>query len=335
MNFTLKVPDDDYLHDVEEASNFNESAYYNFYDAGVDLGGWVRLGNRPNEGHAEMTVCLYLPDGRVAFWFARPPIPDNTAHAAGGLRFDVLTAFKEHRVTYTGPVVVLAEPSAMEDPKAAFAENPHAECYIELIHRAISEPWGGVPDQGSGEVERDPEKMFFRGHFEQHMAVTGTITVGDETFRFTDGLGLRDHSWGPRYWQNIWWYRWLTGNLGPDLGFAATVSGTEDGGRRTTGYVYDGLDGNWTPVTEVDLRTDYDDRWYQRAVRATIRTEEGGEYEVEGEVRSLIPLRNRRDGRTTRITEGMTIWRTGNRVGSGLTEYLDQVVEGRPVGVEK
>ena len=24
-----------------------------------------------------------------------------------------------------------------------------------------------------------------------------------------DGLGLRDHSWGPRYWQAIKSYRWL------------------------------------------------------------------------------------------------------------------------------
>ena len=32
------------------------------------------MGNRPNEGYAEMTVCLYLPDGRVGFMFKRPHI---------------------------------------------------------------------------------------------------------------------------------------------------------------------------------------------------------------------------------------------------------------------
>ena len=69
--------------------------------------------------------------------------------------------------------------------------------------------------------------MFARGHTEQHMRSVGTVTVGDETFDITDGLGLRDHSWGPRYWQNIWWYRWLTVNLGPDLGFACTIAGDE------------------------------------------------------------------------------------------------------------
>src|SRR6188768_7157 len=64
-------PSDDYLHPLETASNFNESRYYNWFDPGAGMGGWVRMGNRPNEGYAEMTVCLYLPDGRVAFNYKR------------------------------------------------------------------------------------------------------------------------------------------------------------------------------------------------------------------------------------------------------------------------
>ena len=61
-------------------------------------------------------------------------------------------------------------------------------------------------------------------------------------------------------------------------------------------------------------------------------------YEIEGTVWSNIPLRNRRespDGEmlTTRIAEGMTTWRYADLVGSGLAEYLDQVVDGTPVGI--
>ena len=67
-------PEDDYLHRPEAANNFNESRYYNWFDPQVSMGGWVRMGNRVNEGYAELTVCLYLPDGRVAFMFKRPRI---------------------------------------------------------------------------------------------------------------------------------------------------------------------------------------------------------------------------------------------------------------------
>ena len=37
-------------------------------------------------------------------------------------------------------------------------------------------------------------------------------------------------------------------------------------------------------------------------------------------------------GKATRITEGMTRWRYGDIEGAGLSEYLDQIVDGRPVG---
>lgn len=49
---------DDLMHENTGEANYNESAYYNFYDPAQRLGGFVRLGNRPNESYAEMTLCL-------------------------------------------------------------------------------------------------------------------------------------------------------------------------------------------------------------------------------------------------------------------------------------
>ena len=60
-------------------------------------------------------------------------------------------------------------------------------------------------------------------------------------------------------------------------------------------------------------------------VRAT--TKSGEVHEMTGRVLSMIPLRNRREGRVTRIAEGMTEWRWGDRVGYGLSEYLDHLAE--------
>ncbi len=60
---------------------------------------------------------------------------------------------------------------------------------------------------------------------------------------------------------------------------------------------------------------------------------------MRGSVLRLIPLRNRRtdpDGNelVTRISEGLTRWTLDDgRVGYGLSEYLDQIVDGSPVGL--
>jgi hypothetical protein len=330
-------PADDLLHALEAAPTFNESRYYNVFDAATGLGGWVRMGNRPNEGYAELTVCLYLPDGRVGFIFKRPPIEGHTAHDAGGLRFEVVEPFVEHHVTYDGRVLLLIDPRAMLDPRQAFADNPRVACKIDLTLRAAGRVWGGEPEYD--EYEERPTVEFARGHTEQHMAVTGTVVVDGETFELAGGLGLRDHSWGPRTWQAIWWYRWLTGNVGPDLGFALTVSGDREGGARSHGFLYDTArygDDRLVPIRGVELSTDYDAERFHRSVRASVRTADHT-YEVDGTVWSNVPLRNRRatpsgEMQTTRITEGMTTWRCGGLVGSGLAEYLDQLVDGVPVG---
>ena len=335
-----RLPQDDYMHAAEEAVNFNESRYYNWYDPVARTGGWVRMGNRVNEGYAELTVCLYLPDGRVGFMFKRPKISHNDAHDSGGLKFEVIAPYEKHRVTYSGKVCVLDDPRQMAEPRDAFASNPHVECTIELDLEAVGPAQGGEPEWEEGEVkpDLDPEKMFARGHTEQHMRSRGTVAVGEDKYSIADGLGLRDHSWGPRYWQNVWWYRWLTVNLGPDLGFAVTIAGREEAAadepHSVHGFLYDRArygDDRWVPVRKAELTSDYDSEWFPKRNRVTVTTEDAT-YEVDGDVWSNIPLRNRREGMVTRITEGMTRWSYGDLQGGGLSEYLDQVVNDTPVG---
>ena len=54
---------------------------------------------------------------------------------------------------------------------------------------------------------------------------------------------------------------------------------------------------------------------------------------------SLIPLRNRRtdpEGNEllTRITEAMTKFECRGQTGIGMSEYLDQIEDGRPIGAD-
>ena len=82
-------PEDDLTHELGPEENFNESVYFNFFDPSQNRGGFVRMGNRANEGYAEMTVIVWNPDGSAAFNYAKPEISHNDAWDAGGLRVDV------------------------------------------------------------------------------------------------------------------------------------------------------------------------------------------------------------------------------------------------------
>jgi len=108
---------DEYMHELGPEPNFNESMYINCFDHSSRLGVWLRMGNRANEGYAEMTVCIYLPDGRVAFMFNRQKISGNRALDAGGLTWTMHTPFEHLSVAYVGKVVVLRDPYQMSDPR--------------------------------------------------------------------------------------------------------------------------------------------------------------------------------------------------------------------------
>jgi hypothetical protein len=323
-------PQDEYPHAPDAAANYNESMYFNMFDATSKVGGWFRIGNRPNEGYAEFTVCLYLPGGRVGFMSGRPKIHGNTEMNAGGLKIEVIEPFKRLRVTYDGELVLLDRPYEMAHPSKAFRENPRVACAVALDYEGASPMFGGEPVTASGgAVAVDPEKSFAKAHYEQHMTAKGHFAVGAERFEVV-GLGLRDKSWGPRHWQAVSWYRYCPMNFGPD--FAMMISLAEG---RSSGMVF--KDGVYDLITETSIESDWDENGYQTALRSHVKTQSGAEYDVTGKVVSLIPLRNRRkspDGveLTTRITEGMTEYRCNGRVGYGLSEYLDQIVDGRPTG---
>lgn len=319
---------DDLMHPNTGEENYNESAYFNFYDPAVQLGGFTRLGNRANEGYAEMTLCLYLPDGRVAFMFKRPKIENNDAFDAGGMRFDVRAPMREHGITYAGSCLILEKPLDLIDPRAAFTKNPYEKAQLDLTYTAVGKVQGGEPRiEKDGEwVSANLEKTgqeFAKGHLEQHGRAQGTLTIGTESWTI-DGFGLRDRSWGPRFWQAPDHYRWLTMNFGGDAGIAAALTVQRDGRRMQGGFLFEpGCEGR--RIRTVEVETEYaGDEQLHAGLRATLHTDDGTET-VHGRVLRMVPLRNRREGVTTRIAEGLTEWRWGDRVGYGWSEYLDHV----------
>lgn len=327
-------PEDEFTHEVTAETNFNESMYFNVVDPTQQVGGFFRLGNRPNEGTGEMTVCLYLPDGRVGFMFKRPEVTSNERFDAAGLSFEVIEPFEELRVAYQGKVVLLDDPLELADPKAAFTGNPYAEAAVDLTYTRVSDMVGGEPD----EPREAPGEEFAKGHYEQLVAATGSIRVGDDEWAL-DGYGLRDHSWGPRYWQAPWYYRWLTANLGADAGFMASRIAKRDGEGTRGGFVWE--DGQLYLCDHAEVSTEWSEPGsYHSVVRGRLRSSRADrEWSFTGRVATMVPLRNRRqtpDGQwlQTRISEGLTAWTMDDgRVGWGLSEYLDQIIDEQPVGL--
>lgn len=325
------VASDEYPHPPEPSPNFNESVYVNAFDAASGVGGWMRIGNRANEGYAELSVCLYLPDGKVACRFARPTIADNARFSAGGLAVEVLDPLKAIRTTYDGELMLLDDPDALRTPETLDRAGRKVAGSVSWTHDAASPLHGGLPARE--DVEPMYGRDFSRAHFNQHSRVTGHLKVGDREWRF-DGHGWRDHSWGPRYWQAIWFYRLFTANFGDGRGFMMLKITDRDGRARRLGVLM--YDGDYEDILDIDVLTEWTPRKDPARVRLGVRTAKRA-VRIDGEVLTLAPLRNRRraeDGAllVSRIAEGFTRFTWDGAFGYGMTEYIERIEGGEPVG---
>jgi hypothetical protein len=332
------LPADDFNHPVEAHPFFNESRYLHLVDGAQGVGGWFRVGQRANQGHAEMTVCLYLPDGRVGFHFARPDAVDPTRAEAGGLRFEVVQPFAQRRLVYRGPLHVLPQGDLMEDPRAAFAAHPAVACEVDLELVSVAPAHGGELMGDDGRPYDEGEgRHFARAHVDQSLRGQGRIRVGEEAWTL-QGHGLIDHSWGPRIWQAIPWYRWFPCTFGDDFALCLMVVQQADGQLLRTGYLHEGGDA-LVHIHEIGLDSRYDARGYPAGFTLRFMDERGRPFVVEGETVNAVPCRHVRplDGGgkdRTRIMESLTRYRCGDRVGWGLAEYMDHVdAQGRFEGV--
>jgi hypothetical protein len=318
-------PTDDRTHPVGPESNWNESMYFQFHDPHAAVGGFLRLAKRPNEGRGERTVCLYLPDGSVAFGFERPRVePDESFHGAG-LSVDVVEPFEHVRVTFDGTVNLLPDPAALSDPKTALASAAVTNCTVALDLLAAAPPYAETFD-GDGE-------SFAPNHYEQLTTVRGTLTLGD-TSTDVHGFGLRDHSWGPRSWQAPHFYRWVHGSTG-GLGFMGAYFGDPEGADRAGGFVWDGT--HLHVCHEVEVSTARDARSEPQSVTVALTAAEG-HWVFRGEAGAVVPLRHRRHdggpGDGTRIAEAATVWTAEDgTILHGMSEYLDQVRDGQLAGL--
>lgn len=338
---------DDYCHRPTSHGNYNESCYFNFFDHQKKLGGFIRIGNRANEEYAERTICIFLPDRTALFSFARPAIKSNNGWKAAGAQVDVVRPMNKLRTSFKGTVAHLLQPADLLDPKQALTGATKTSVDVSLLHESCGPAFGKVADGQAGDQEE-----FAKNHYEQHMSVSGEIVIeGMESIRFS-GLGLRDHSWGPRFWQATPGYRWLTGNVTSELGFTISLVGE----KRVALFHLE--DKGMFLFREVELETQYEaeGKWYKglerpevvkeghRGLKVTVMSGKD-EVVVMGKVIGFVPLRNRRGSAHTYIGEGMTEWtissvrgeglpdlfsKVKGIVGMGISEYLDQNVQQQP-----
>lgn len=325
--------DDEGLHETGQESNWNESRYVDFWDREQRIGGWFRIGNRPNEGHGEVSSCLYLPDGSVAFWFERAAISANTL-ASAGQSWEIVEPWRRNRVRFSGDMLTLSDPWLLKDPKTAYSTAPRAQADIDLDVRTF----GIETVMGSDQDHID--RIFVPGQADchyQHLArVAGTVRLGDRQWT-VNGRGGKDHSWGPRNWHAKIYLRWIICAFDDENGFmlVRAVGPTK---QTRGGFVMEA--GKFHLVDTFEMRNRFAGPPNFELEQMSLTIHYGGrQLSAQATPQAFVPLRHRKTGRDgnpvlLRMVKSPLEWVDGDgRRGVGHTEIQDTLIDGVPCGI--
>jgi hypothetical protein len=329
--------DDEGVHTPGDQINWNESRYVDVWDPVRRIGGWFRIGARPNAEHAEMSACLYLPDGRTAFAFDRAQIDGNTLVAggrSGRQTWEIGEPWRTSQVSYEGSMSLFADPWALTNPKQAFAVAPKADVQVALA--LTTEGLGST----MGQDQDQHHLIFLPGQADfhyQHLAhTTGAIRLGDDTHHL-DGRGGKDHSWGPRNWHAKHYLRWLICSLDDDNGFMLTraVGPTK---QTRSGFIW--VDREFRVVDGFTMENHYAGAPHHELLRTEVTVRAGSlEWTATGTPQNRLPLRHRQPGddgreRVLRIVKQPAEWSFADgRTATGHLEYHDLLDDSVPVGL--
>jgi hypothetical protein len=195
-----------------------------YYDDNTGIGGFYRLGQRPNEKTGQVTCFAFAKDGERFVHTGRARNPN--AHGGG------YPIGPEDRWA-AGHRVAGFEAGSLGDGRQYFKWDQPA-CAADLIFSDDYYLPRGWPGKAEGWMNNlNPE-----GHLEVGGRLRGEMRIGHRTYQI-DALAHRDRSWGYRdnSRAQMHRYRMFTGTCGPAMSFATFHMDIEGAGLMQSGFV--------------------------------------------------------------------------------------------------
>jgi hypothetical protein len=214
-------------HPVPDHPLWQESVLLHWYDQRQGIGGWHRIGHEANNQGGRAAIWSFMFD-RAGWQYRRC---GETPLAAADRFANGFGAGPSLRFAYEGG--------------AACWSVDDGPLHAQLECRNLFPIVDPFPKSDELAAKR------FASHFEVAGRVTGHVKYQGRTVAI-DGFGYRDHSWGPRDWNNgMPNHRWFTGTLGAELSFAAITAQAPTGKLTRVGYVH--RNGETILATAVDV----------------------------------------------------------------------------------
>ena len=208
---------DEWPHAFDPAVEWwNESWFWDWFDADGRVAGHCRLGTHPNQQRAWIWYYHYADGEWIVVEESRLPLADLCRAKSGGPETNagICFAYERHGLAFSwepdaalrsGRFQFSGFGRVLTGPRAGMIQPVSADLRVEALGAAHSPGRANAPGHES--------QQFPASRMEQPIAVSGTLSAAGVQTAF-EGRGERDHSWGPRHWNLEWTFLVLNG---PDL----------------------------------------------------------------------------------------------------------------------
>lgn len=266
-------PADESIHPHDpDVEWWNESWFWDWYDARGDTAGHCRIGMHPNQGR--VWIWFYLKHGDEWVCVEEPRLPiasfdsARLAYDGWGLRFswDPSAPLRTGRFRFEGFGRVLSGPRVGQ---------------IQAVSADLEVAAMGPPHAPQKMEAHDGTQQYPASRFEQPVSYRGHTGIAGETRPFA-GRGERDHSWGPRFWNMEWTFLVVNGEKLRSQCANVDIPGVP---RIGTGYLYRGSD--FEELTLVELDVEVEGRPVLDPVAGKLRWKTASGEELHGTITSL------------------------------------------------
>ncbi len=286
-------------HQTGNEREWNESYYFNFYDPQENIGGFTRIGFKPNKKEGVGYLFLFYKDDILAFQNREEIFRVPEEIRVGSLEFE-----PGWTVTFSGTMVGLRGNPKNVFLTFKFSEITQEFSYLECVDRS----------------QVKIAKVVAEDHYEQMGVIEGEITVGSEIHTIS-GLGERDHSWGERDWNapDVWIY--VTAHFNTEFGIniAKMVIKNQE---IDAGFIM--KNGKNVPVERISVNTISEEN-VQKRFEYTIWDCNKTHYILRGEVLKRVQIPYKRKDRISILNENLSQFTCENKKGFGIAEYLVRI----------
>lgn len=206
---------DEWPHAFDPAVEWwNESWFWDWFDADGRVAGHCRVGLHPNQQRAWIWFYSYADGEWIAVEETRLPIDQMDRANAGGPDRPGAACFEYDRF---GLACSWLPESPLRAGRFRFSgfgrviTGARAGMILPVGADLRVEAQGAAHSTGRSNAAGHESVAYPASRFEQPIAVSGTLRAGDVERDFA-GRGERDHSWGPRHWNLEWTFTVLNGD---------------------------------------------------------------------------------------------------------------------------